>query len=188
MKIIVFMGPPGAGKGTQAKKICETLNIPQISTGDILRKAIQNGTELGKLAKSYIDKGELVPDSVVIGIVEERIKQDDCKNGFLLDGFPRTIKQAEELDKLLESLNKKINIVINLDVPEEEIVKRLLNRAKIENRTDDTEPVIRNRMKTYLKQTYPLIQYYEKKGLLKNINGLGTIEEITKSIMNVIQN
>jgi len=188
MNIIVFLGPPGAGKGTQAKRICETLSIPQISTGDILRKSIQDGTELGKLAKSYIDKGELVPDSVVVGIVAERIKQDDCKNGFLLDGFPRTINQAEELEKLLDSHNKKINVVINLDVPQEELVQRLLNRAKIENRTDDTEPVIRNRMKTYFDQTYPLIQYYQKKGLLKNINGTGTIEEITSRIMQVIKN
>lgn len=187
MKIIIFMGPPGAGKGTQAKKICDELKIPQISTGDILRNAIKEGTSLGTLAKSYIDKGELVPDSVVIGIVEERIKQQDCKNGFLLDGFPRTIQQAEELEKLLSKMNKKIDYVINIDVPEEELVNRLLNRAKIENRTDDTEPVIRNRMKTYFQQTYPLIEYYQKKGLLNNINGLGSIEEITHRIMNVIK-
>ncbi len=186
MKIIIFMGPPGAGKGTQAKLICEKLQIPQISTGEILRSAIKEGTELGKQAKTFIDKGELVPDSIVIGIVEERIKQDDCKNGFLLDGFPRTIKQAEELEKMLSNLNKKIDSVINLDVPEEELVKRLLNRAIIENRTDDTEPVIRNRMKTYFEQTHPLIEFYKNKGLLKNINGIGTIEEIFERILSVL--
>ncbi|MCS7204692.1 MAG: adenylate kinase [Leptospiraceae bacterium] len=188
MKIIVFMGPPGAGKGTQAKIICQQLQIPQISTGDILRKAIQDQTELGMQAKSYMDKGELVPDSVVVGIVEERIKQDDCKNGFLLDGFPRTINQAIELEKMLEKLEKKINVVINIDVPEEELVKRLLNRAKIENRSDDTEPVIRNRMRTYFQQTYPLIEFYQKKGLLVNIDGMGTIEEITERIITNIKN
>lgn len=186
MKIIVFMGPPGAGKGTQAKLICEKLQIPQISTGEILRNAIKEGTELGKQAKNFIDRGELVPDSVVIGIVEERIKHDDCKNGFLLDGFPRTIKQAEELDKMLSNQNKKIQSVINLDVPEEELVKRLLNRAILENRSDDTEPVIRNRMKTYFDQTYPLIEYYKNKGLLKNIDGLGTVEEIFNRILSAL--
>ncbi len=183
MKTIIFMGPPGAGKGTQAKLICDKFQIPQISTGEILRNSIKEGTELGKQAKQYIDKGELVPDSVVIGIVEERIKHDDCKNGFLLDGFPRTIKQAEELEKMLSNLNKKIDSVINLDVPEEELVKRLLNRAILENRTDDTEPVIRNRMKTYFEQTYPLIEYYKNKGMLKNINGIGTVEEIFTRII-----
>ncbi len=188
MKTIIFLGPPGAGKGTQAKFICEKYKIPQISTGDILRNAIKEGTELGLKAKSYMDKGELVPDTVVIGIIEERIKQEDCKNGFLLDGFPRTVVQAEELKNLLKVMNRKIDVVINLDVPEEEIVKRLLNRAKIENRTDDTEPVIRNRMKTYYNQTYPLIEYYKKEGKLKNINGIGTVEEITKRIMDALEN
>lgn len=185
---LIFLGPPGAGKGTQAKIIAKNYNIPQISTGDILRNAIQNGTELGKKAKEYIDSGKLVPDQIVIEIIKERIQESDCINGFLLDGFPRTLKQAEELDQLLKTLNKEINYVINIDVPETEIINRLLNRAKIEGRTDDTEPVIKNRMKVYYEQTYPLIDYYNKKGILKNISGIGKIEEITKRIIEAINN
>lgn len=183
---LIFLGPPGAGKGTQAKIIAKNYNIPQISTGEILRNAIQNGTELGKKAKEYIDSGKLVPDELVIEIIKERIQESDCVNGFLLDGFPRTLKQAEELDKLLKILNKKIDYVINIDVPEAELINRLLNRAKIEGRSDDTEPVIKNRMKTYYEQTYPLIDYYTKKGILSNISGVGSIEEITNKIIETI--
>ncbi len=188
MKNIIFMGPPGAGKGTQAKRICEKFKIPQISTGDILRKAIQDQTPLGLEAKKFMDAGELVPDEVVIGIVEERLKAKDCDNGYLLDGFPRTLKQAEALDNLTEKLNKKINYVINLEVAEEEIVKRLLKRAEIEKRADDTEDVIRNRMKNYYNQTIPLIDYYRKKNLLVNIQGIGSIDEITDNILKVLEN
>lgn len=183
---LIFMGPPGAGKGTQAKQIIEKLGIPQISTGDILRSAIKDGTSLGMEAKRYMDAGELVPDSVVIGIVEERVKMADCQKGFLLDGFPRTIPQAEALDSALANLNRKIDMAVNLSVSDEEIIGRLLERAKIEGRADDTEPVIRNRIKNYNDQTKPLIDFYRAKGLLKEVDGLGSVTDISSRIFKVI--
>ncbi|NPB04406.1 MAG: adenylate kinase [Thermotogae bacterium] len=176
---VVFLGPPGAGKGTQALKIAEKFGVPHISTGDILRAAVKEGTELGKLAKSYMDKGELVPDEVIIGIIKERLSQPDVKErGFILDGFPRTLKQAEALDQMLKELSMPLDRVIYLNVDDEEIVKRLLARG----RADDTEEIIRNRLKVYRDQTAPLINYYREKGLLVEIYGVGEIEEITKKI------
>ncbi|MEO2069190.1 MAG: adenylate kinase [Desulfurobacteriaceae bacterium] len=176
---VVFLGPPGAGKGTQAVRLAEKYEVPHISTGDILRSAVKEGTELGMLAKSYMDKGELVPDDVIIGIIRERLSQTDVKEkGFILDGFPRTLAQAESLDAMLEELNMPLDKVIYLNVNDEEIVKRLLARG----RADDTEEVIRNRLEVYRKQTAPLIDYYSAKGLLVEINGIGDIEEITKKI------
>ncbi|MFN3603971.1 MAG: adenylate kinase [Leptonema sp. (in: bacteria)] len=185
---IVFMGPPGAGKGTQAKFICNEYKIPQISTGEILRNAMNEGTELGEKAKEFVESGKLVPDEIVIGIVKERIQKSDCERGFLLDGFPRTLKQAQELDNILSELNKILHVVINIDVSEKELVERLLRRAKIEGRSDDTEEVIRARMKTYFEQTYPLIEYYKEKKLLRNIDGLGSVEEITSRIKEALKN
>ena len=176
---VVFLGPPGAGKGTQAVRIAEKYNVPHISTGDILRAAVKEGTELGKLAKSYMDRGELVPDEVIIGIIRERLSQPDVRErGFILDGFPRTLKQAEALDQLLSELNMPLDRVIYLNVDDEEIVKRLLARG----RADDTEEVIRNRLKVYREQTAPLIDYYAEKCLLAEIYGVGEIDEITKKI------
>ena len=176
---VVFLGPPGAGKGTQAVRLAEKYKVPHISTGDILRAAVKEGTELGKLAKSYMDKGELVPDDVIIGIIKERLSQADVKEkGFILDGFPRTLAQAESLDAMLEELKMPLDKVIYLNVNDEEIVKRLLARG----RADDTEEVIRNRLEVYRKQTAPLIDYYSTKGLLVEINGIGDIEEITRNI------
>ncbi len=183
---LIFMGPPGAGKGTQAKLLIDRFGIPQVSTGDILRAAIKGGTPLGQEAKRYIDAGELVPDSVVIGIVEERFKEPDCEKGFLLDGFPRTIPQAEALDQLLEKMGRTIDHAVNLSVPDEEVVKRLLDRAVKEGRSDDTEPVIRNRIKNYNDQTKPLIEFYRKKGLLREVDGLGSMAEITQRILAVL--
>lgn len=149
---LVFLGPPGAGKGTQAQRIAQEYGIPHISTGDILRNAVKEGTELGKLAKSYMDKGELVPDEVIIGIIRERLSQPDVKEkGFILDGFPRTLPQAEALDELLKELSMPLDRVVYLNVDDEEIVKRLLARG----RADDTEEVIRNRLKVYREQTAP---------------------------------
>lgn len=176
------MGPPGAGKGTQAKFVCKEYGIPQISTGDILRASIKNGTELGLSAKKYMDAGDLVPDSVVIGIIRDRLKEDDCKPGFLLDGFPRTIEQAKELDKILAELNISLTSVLNLSVPDEELVKRLLERAKIEGRADDNEETIKNRLKNYNDKTFPLLDYYKQTGLLAEVDGLGSIEEISQLI------
>lgn len=176
---LVFLGPPGAGKGTQALRISQKYNIPHISTGDILRSAVKEGTELGKLAKSYMDRGELVPDEVIIGIIKERLSQDDVKDrGFILDGFPRTLPQAEALEKLLSELSMPLDKVIYLNVDDEEVVKRLLSRG----RADDTEEVIRNRLRVYREQTAPLIDYYAEKCLLVEIYGVGDIDEITKKI------
>ncbi len=176
---VVFLGPPGAGKGTQAVRIAEKYNVPHISTGDILRAAVKEGTELGKLAKEYMDKGELVPDDVIIGIIRERLSQSDVRErGFILDGFPRTLPQAEALDKMLAELNMPLDKVVYLNVDDEEIVKRLLARG----RADDTEEVIRNRLEVYRKQTAPLIDYYSEKGILAEIYGVGEIDEITKKI------
>jgi adenylate kinase len=179
---LIFMGPPGAGKGTQAKVIANHFGIPQISTGDILRGAIQNGTSLGLEAKKFMDAGELVPDEVVIGIIRERLQEDDAQKGYILDGFPRTTEQAEALKGILSDLGSNLDAAINIDVNDDELVRRLLERAEIEGRADDTEPVIKNRLKNYQNQTKPLIDYYRNEGLLKEIEGVGAMEEITGRI------
>lgn len=182
MKNIIFMGPPGAGKGTQAKILCTKLSIPQISTGDILREAVKNQTAMGIEAKRYMDAGDLVPDSVVIGIIQDRIREADCKNGFLLDGFPRTVEQADALDVLLKNEGKSIDKAINLEVPDEELLKRLLGRAEIEGRTDDNEATIKNRLENYNKKTLPLLDFYAAQKKLSQVNGVGTLEEVTSLI------
>jgi adenylate kinase len=211
---IIMLGAPGAGKGTQASMISEKYGILQISTGDILRAAVREGTQLGIEAKKYMDRGELVPDEIVIGIVRERIVQDDCKKGFILDGFPRTVVQAEALDRMLEELGISIDYVINIDVPEEEIIKRLSGRRTCRNcqamyhvifnppkkegvcdkcggelyqRDDDKEETIRARLEVYKKQTAPLIEYYSKRGKLVNIDGRKGINEIFTEIVNVLE-
>ena len=173
------MGPPGAGKGTQAKIICEEHKIPQISTGDILRAAIASGTEMGLKAKGFMDSGKLVPDEVVIGIIRDRIQEEDTKNGYILDGFPRTTEQADALKGILNELGQKLNVALNLAVPDGELIDRLLDRAKKDGRVDDTEDVIKNRLKVYNEQTLPLIDYYRNEGILKEIDGLGNLEDIT---------
>ncbi|MHC4160312.1 MAG: adenylate kinase [Planctomycetota bacterium] len=202
---LVLLGAPGAGKGTQAKKLIEKYSIPQISTGDILRQSVADGTPLGKEAKGYMDKGELVPDTVVLGLVEERLKQDDCKNGFILDGFPRNTSQAETLDKMLENLGMPITAAISVDVPMDDLMKRLTGRrtckscgqmynvhfspsskegacdkcsGELYHRDDDKEDTIRKRLEVYEAQTAPLIDYYSGKGILKAVNGTGGIDEI----------
>lgn len=182
MQRLIFMGPPGAGKGTQAKIICSEYKIPQVSTGDILRESIKNQTKAGLEAKKFMDAGDLVPDSVVINIIKDRLAEADCKHGFLLDGFPRTLDQADALDVLLKEMGLGLNAVINLAVPDEELLKRLLERAKIEGRADDNEETIKNRLLNYNNKTFPLLDYYKKKGLLKEINGSGKMEEITSMI------
>ncbi len=211
---LILLGPPGSGKGTQAKLIVEKYGIPHISTGDMLREAVAKGTELGKEAKKYMDAGKLVPDEVVIGIVKERLQQPDCEKGFILDGFPRTIPQAEALDKILEELGKKIDAVINIQVPEEEVVKRIVNRRTCKNcgavyhliykppkednkcdkcggelyqRDDDKEETVRQRYKVYKEQTEPLVEYYAKKGVLYNIDGTKSIEEVFAEIDSILQ-
>jgi adenylate kinase len=183
---LIFLGPPGAGKGTQAKIFLERSGIPQISTGDILRDAVGRGTELGLQAKSFMDKGELVPDSVVIGIIEQRIQQQDCKNGFVLDGFPRTIEQAKALDGILAKLGISLNHVINFAVPDDELVERLLGRAAQEGRSDDNPESIKNRLQIFKDKTQPLISYYQDKKILRDIVGTGSTQEIAEKVKSVV--
>lgn len=185
MKLIIF-GPPGAGKGTQAAFIKEKYNVEHISTGDVLREAVKNETDVGLLAKSYMEKGELVPDEVVIEIINQKISGLGDK-GFMLDGFPRTLKQAEALDNVLSKQNVDLDTVILLDVDDEEVVERIVKRQKIEKRDDDSEDVVRNRLKVYREQTSPLKDYYSDKGLLNSVKGAGEISEISKRIDNVLE-
>ena len=187
MKFIILVGPPGAGKGTQAKLLEEALGLPQVSTGDLFRLNLKNETELGKLAKTYMDRGELVPDEVTVAMVADRLAKDDCAGGAILDGFPRTIAQAEALDKLLARLGEKINVVPSIVVDRDVLVERLLNRALLEGRADDNEETIRTRMKVYEDQTKPLLDYYGQKGLLAPVNGQKTIEDVQKDLVKVIE-
>ncbi|MFI5322973.1 MAG: adenylate kinase [Thermodesulfobacteriota bacterium] len=186
MRLILF-GPPGAGKGTQANKITDKYRTAHISTGNMLRAAVKNGKGLGKLAKSYMDKGELVPDGVVIGIIKERIAEKDAQSGFMLDGFPRTVPQAEALSEMLNSEGKTIDAVVSIEVGDEEIVKRILERQKIEGRKDDTEDVVRNRLDVYHNQTEPLKSYYADKGVLLEVEGIGTVDEVFSRIDGVLE-
>ncbi len=204
-RLIVMLGPPGAGKGTQAVKVAERYSIPHISTGDIFRAAIKEGTEVGLKAKKYLDSGELVPDSVVTEIVGERIKKDDCSSGFLLDGFPRTLPQAEELDKILAAGGCPLTAVVDLAVDREALIKRLTARrtcsacgenynliskqtkregicdkcgGELYQRDDDKRETIENRLSVYERQTAPLIEYYERGGRLVSVAGGGTMQEV----------
>jgi adenylate kinase len=179
---MLLLGPPGAGKGTQAIRLVEKFGIPQISTGDMLRSAVAAGVEVGRQAQAFMDRGELVPDSIVIGVAEQRLSQGDAARGFVLDGFPRTSAQAAALDDLLTRMGTELERCIALVVDEDVLVERLLERARIEARSDDNEEAIRTRMKIYHEQTAPLIGYYRQRGILAEIDGLGTIEEIEKRI------
>ncbi|AIF42069.1 adenylate kinase [Virgibacillus sp. SK37] len=212
---LILMGLPGAGKGTQAEKINDKYNIPHISTGDMFRLAIKEGTDLGKKAKEYMDQGALVPDEVTIGIVKERLSKADCKNGFLLDGFPRTIKQAEALQELLKELDTSIDYVIHVDVPEEKLVERLTGRRicptcgatyhviynppKVEGicdkdgsqliqRDDDTAETVKNRLSVNMEQAKPLLDFYQNKGYLVTVNGDQEIDQVFKDIQSRIDN
>mgnify|MGYP006307513623 CR=1 FL=1 len=187
MTNLIIFGPPGSGKGTQSKKIAHKYDLFHISTGDIFRKEIKNKTKLGLKVKSIIDEGKLVPDDLVMKVLEKAF--DSCKKskGAVFDGFPRTNQQARELDKLLSSKNQKINIVISLEVSEDELLKRLVNRSKEMDRTDDTVEIIQNRLKVYRDQTQPLIEYYKEKGLFKAINGIGEVDEIFERICREIE-
>ena len=179
---IVFIGPPGAGKGTQAEKIIAKYKPAHLSTGDMLRAARDAKTEIGLQAEKYMSSGQLVPDEVVIGVIADRLKKDDCKAGYLLDGFPRTIAQAEALDKMLAASGTPLDVVLELKVPDDELFTRLAKRG----RADDNPATIKERIAVYNKQTSPLLEYYAKKGLLKTIEGLGTVEEIFMRIEKVL--
>jgi len=183
---IVLLGPPGSGKGTQAKLLVKRLGLPHISTGALLRNAARRGTELGLLAKSIIDKGELVPDDIMSDMIEERLGREDVANGFILDGYPRNVAQAESLDIMLERLNQPADEAIHIDIDEEQIIKRIAQRAKEEGRADDTEETVRNRMRVYAEQTAPVADYYAERGLLTRVLGDGTKDEIFQRILSVL--
>lgn len=204
---IIFLGPPGAGKGTQAERICEKFGIAHISTGDILRKELKEKTELGQQAQSYIDQGKLVPDEVIINIVEQRLKQDDCKKGFLLDGFPRTLPQAEAIDGRID-----IDCAINLDAPEKLLIERICGRrvcrdcgatyhvsrikegdscvkcgGELYQRNDDKPETVENRLKVYAEQTQPLIDYYDAKGILKTVDSSRDLHVVNAEIVKILE-
>ena len=210
---IIMLGAPGAGKGTQAKMIAEKYGLPHISTGDIFRANIKNGTELGKEAKEYMDKGLLVPDELTVRLLLDRVAQDDCKNGYVLDGFPRTIPQAEVLDEKLSELGEKVDYAINVDVPDENIVNRMYGRraclscgatyhivsippkkegicdvcgSELVLRDDDKPETVQNRLKVYHDQTQPLINFYEKKGVLRSVDGTLPMEEVFTAITKIL--
>jgi len=183
---VILLGPPGAGKGTQGHRLSEQYSIPEISTGDMLRAAVRQDTPLGQAAKSYMERGALVPDGVIIGIVRERLAQDDTEVGFILDGFPRTVAQAEALTQMSEQQKRPIEHVISLEVPQEELLQRLAGRRQTEGRHDDTEEAVRHRLEVYAHETAPLIDYYRRQGLLRCIAGLGTVDEIFQRIMVVL--
>ena len=210
---VIMLGAPGAGKGTQAKMIAEKYSIPHISTGDIFRANIKNGTDLGKEAKTYIDAGKLVPDELTVKILLDRVKEDDCRDGYVLDGFPRTIPQAEVLENALKELNDSVDFAINVDVPDENIVRRMGGRraclscgatyhiehippkkegicdkcgAELVLRDDDKPETVLNRLKVYHEQTQPLIDFYEKKGILKNVDGTVDMKDVFKAITYIL--
>ena len=211
---IIMLGAPGAGKGTQAQMIAEKYDLPHVSTGDIFRANIKNGTELGKEAKSYMDRGVLVPDELTVRILLDRVAQEDCKNGYILDGFPRNIPQAEVLDKALAELGDKVDVAIDMEVPDENIIRRMAGRRActacgatyhIENvppkkegicdkcgealiqRDDDKEETVKNRLNVYHEQTQPLIEFYAKKGILKTVDGTQDMMDVFKTITDILE-
>lgn len=211
---LIFLGAPGAGKGTQAKRVSKKYNIPQVSTGDILRAALNEGVELGLKAKSYMESGELVPDNVITDLIRERLQKSDCEKGFLLDGFPRSLPQAEALESLLDELDSPLDSVIRIDVSKEKIVKRLTNRrlcrscgadynvatntppesmkcticgGEIYQRSDDKEETILNRLNVYENETIPLISFYKKKGILKSVDGMRKPDAVFDSIIAILE-
>ncbi|GJM28725.1 MAG: adenylate kinase [Cyclobacteriaceae bacterium] len=184
---LVLFGPPGAGKGTQSEKIIERYNLTHISTGDLFRKHLGQKTALGLEAQRYMDHGKLVPDQIVIGMVEDKIKSTKNTNGFIFDGFPRTVPQAEALDELLQSVHQSISLMISLEVPEKELKQRLRNRAKVSGRTDDQDDAkIQTRIEEYREKTVPVATYYDNLDKLVIINGVGQIDEIFGNICNVL--
>ena len=183
---LVIMGPPGAGKGTQAKKIADKLGIPAISTGDIFRRNVSEKTDLGVEAKRYMDSGDYVPDELTNKMVRDRLAEDDAVDGFLLDGYPRTLAQVDELDSMLDDRGTALDAVLVLTVDKEEVVERLARRARDEGRTDDTEAVIRHRQEVYAEQTAPLIEVYDDRGLLVRVDGMGAVEEVTSRVFDAL--
>ncbi len=186
MARLIFLGPPGAGKGTQAKLLAELLQVPHISTGDILRSAIAAKTPLGEKAKSYMDAGDLVPDSLILDMIRDRLNQSDTHKGWILDGFPRNVSQASFLDKLLQELNQTCDYAINLEVPDEVLMTRLLERAQKEGRADDNEDTIRRRLEVYRSATAPVIGFYRDHSVLKVINGDQPVQSVTEYLKQLV--
>jgi adenylate kinase len=184
---IVFLGPPGSGKGTQAKLLANRLGVPAVSTGDMLRDAVRRESDLGRRAKAIMEAGELVPDDVVIGLIRERVGRTDADRGFILDGFPRTVEQARALDRLLEDGGAPIDAVVNLAVPEATLLERLLGRAEQEGRSDDRPETIRERLRVYGEKNDPLVAFYEAAGLLTRVDGLGSIDDVAARIDRVLR-
>ena len=183
---LLFMGPPGAGKGTQAAALSGELGVPQIATGDIFRANVSEGTELGKTAKRYMDAGDYVPDSVTNEMVRERLAEPDARDGFLLDGYPRTVDQVATLDDILTDMGTALDGVVSLKVPAEELVTRMVKRAEEDGRSDDTEEVIRYRQKVYAEQTAPLLHEYSSRGLLVEVDGTGDVDAVHARVMDAV--
>lgn len=186
MTRLVLLGPPGAGKGTQAARLAEALSVPAISTGDIFRANVTQGTELGVAAKSYMDAGEYVPDSVTNKMVESRLAEDDARQGFLLDGYPRTADQVAELDRMLQEQGHSLDRVVELTADSDEVVARLLKRAAEQGRSDDTADVVRRRLEVYTAQTAPLAALYEQRGLLVRVDGMGEVDDVTRRLLEAL--
>ncbi|WP_054953319.1 adenylate kinase [Flaviflexus massiliensis] len=187
MNRMIILGAPGAGKGTQATILTESLGIPAISTGAIFRTNISEGTELGTIAKGYMDRGEFVPDDITDALVKNRLNEPDTDNGFLLDGYPRTLQQVGALDEILLEQGREVDLVVELVTEPEVLVERLLKRAEIEGRADDTEDIIRRRMEVYVEQTKPLSRVYEQRGILHRVDGLGSVDEVQERIQAVLK-
>ena len=186
MTRLLLIGPPGAGKGTQAAKLADAFQIPAISTGDIFRENVKSETELGKQAKAFMDRGEYVPDSLTNALVRDRLDWNDAQSGFLLDGYPRTADQVEELDRILSDKGESLDAVVLITADTDEVVRRLLNRALEQGRADDTEDVIRRRLEVYAEQTAPLIEVYSNRQLVVEVDGLGAVEEVTARIIEAL--
>ena len=184
---IVLLGPPGSGKGTQAALLVEELDLPHISTGELLRRAVKAGTLLGRKAQKVIDRGELVSDDIMLGLLEQRLSEPDAKRGFILDGYPRNTAQAEALDDLLERMGQPVDEALLIDVDVERVIARIARRAAEEGRSDDTEEVVRHRMEVYEEQTAPVAEYYGSRGLLSRVLGEGPIEEVFQRIKGVLK-
>ncbi len=182
LRRLLLLGAPGVGKGTQAVRLVQKLGIPQISTGDMLRAAVAAGTPMGREAAAYMERGDLVPDAVVIGVAEARLQEPDTERGFILDGFPRTTEQAQALDVILSRLGRRLERCVVLSVREDTLVERLRRRAEIEGRSDDNEASIRTRMEVYRRQTAPLIEYYRAQGILVELDGMGSMDEVARRI------
>ena len=187
MTRLLMIGPPGAGKGTQAALLAQSFSIPAISTGDIFRYNVKNETELGKKAKAFMDRGEYVPDSLTNELVRDRLSHPDAGQGFLLDGYPRTVDQVHELDAILNESNRKLDVVVQLTADNDELIRRLAKRAELEGRADDTPDVIRRRLEVYDEQTAVLIDIYAARGLVAKIDGLGEIDEVTGRIIEALE-